>query len=243
MEKLKCLIVDDEPLAVDLLERYVSKTPFLELAGKFGSATEALSALQDSDFQLIFLDIQMPDLTGMEFSKILPGDKMIIFTTAFSNYAIEGYKVNTVGYLLKPFNYDEFLNAANKALNLSRLEKAKKDDQKDSKLDFIFVKSEYKQVKIVLDDVIYFEGLKDYIKIWLKNSPKAILTIMSLKSLENILPKDKFMRVHRSFIISLNNIQVVERSQVIMPNGERITLADQYKTTFQEFINRNSVQR
>lgn len=241
MAKLSCIIVDDEPLALDLLERYVLKTPFLDLKYRCNNAIEALDILNKEAIDVIFLDIQMPDLSGIELSRIINKNTKIIFTTAFNEYALEGYKVNALDYLLKPFNYEEFLRAANKAHEwFEMLNSAQKKEQQPDR-DYIFVKSEYKQLKINIDDIIYIEGLKDYVKIWLKSQPKPVLTIMSLKALTEDLPAEKFMRVHRSFIIALNHIQSVERSQAIMCNNERITIAEQYREQFQRFISGKSI--
>ncbi|WP_458626602.1 LytR/AlgR family response regulator transcription factor [Winogradskyella sp. PC D3.3] len=238
--KITCSIVDDEPMALNLVENYVEKTPFLELKNKFSSAIEAMEILKNNPVDLLFLDIQMPDLTGIEFSKMLPKETRVIFTTAFDHYALEGFKVEAIDYLLKPFDYAEFLAAANKANTWFELVKGKRKSILSEEKEFLFVKSEYKQLRVKLADVLYFEGLKDYIKIWLKDTPKPILTLMSLKSLEEELPETQFMRVHRSFIVSLNNIDVIERSQIII-NEQRITVSEQYKSKFLEFINNNSL--
>ena len=238
--KITCVIVDDEPMALNLVESYVEKTPFLELKQKCSSAIEAMEFIKETPVDLLFLDIQMPDLTGLEFSKMLPKDTRVIFTTAFDQYALEGIKVEALDYLLKPFDYAEFLAAANKANNWFALVKGKQQSMVSKEKEFLFVKSEYKQLRIKLADVLYFEGLKDYIKIWLRDNPKPILTLMSLKSLEEELPKTQFMRVHRSFIVSLKNIDVIERSQIII-NDQRITVSEQYKSKFLEFINNNSL--
>lgn len=233
-KKISCIIVDDEPLALELLEAYVSKTPFLELKGKFNSPIEALEFLHHESVDLAFLDIQMPDLSGMELSRSINKNTKIVFTTAFSEYALEGYKVNALDYLLKPFNYEEFLNAAYKVREWVELAE-KTVSTSASEKDFIFVKSEYKQIKIHLDNILYIEGLKDYVKIWLKGETQAILTLMSLKHLEEELPSEKFMRVHRSFIVALDKIQALERGQILI-NKERITVADQYKEAFNKFV-------
>jgi DNA-binding LytR/AlgR family response regulator len=233
MKRISCIIVDDEPFALDLVETYVSKTPFLLLKGKCHSALEAMRIVNSEKIDLVFLDIQMPDMNGIDFSKTLSPASKIIFTTAFKDYAFDGFKVDAVDYLLKPFNYQEFLKAVNKAkerLNIADSRLGLKAEN-----NFIFVKSEYKHLKINLDDVYYFEGLKDYVKIWLSSQPKPILSLMSLKTLEAELPRNKFMRVHRSFIIALDKIESIERSQVIIRN-ERITIAEQYKEKFQEFM-------
>lgn len=237
---ISCVIVDDEPMALNLVESYVEKTPFLVLKKKCSSAIEALEFIKTEPVDLLFLDIQMPDLTGVEFSKMLPNNTRVIFTTAFDQYALEGFKVEALDYLLKPFDYAEFLAAANKANTWFELEKGKQQNIISEEKEFLFVKSEYKQLRIKLTDVLYFEGLKDYIKIWLKDNPKPILTLMSLKSLEEELPETRFMRVHRSFIISLKNIEVIERSQIII-NKQRITVSEQYKPKFLAFINNNSI--
>jgi DNA-binding LytR/AlgR family response regulator len=237
--KISCLIVDDEPMALALIEKYVSKTPFLELKGKCSNAFDALRVLNSEEIDVVFLDIQMPELSGLELSKTISKDTKIIFTTAFSEYALDGFKADALDYLMKPFNFDEFYNASLKAKEWFAL-KRKEVAEKPKNADFIFVKSEYKQMKINFDEVLYFEGLKDYIKIWLVNQPKAILTLMSLKSLEEELPSSKFMRIHRSFIVALDKIEAIERSQVII-NKQRITVAEQYKSKFQEFISKNSI--
>lgn len=238
--KISCVVVDDEPMALNLVESYVEKTPFLELKKKCGSAIEAMAFIKDDPVDLLLLDIQMPDLTGIEFSKMLPKETRIIFTTAFDQYALEGFKVEALDYLLKPFDYAEFLAAVNKAHTWFTLVRGNKETIVSAEKEFLFVKSEYKQLRIKLADVLYFEGLKDYIKIWLKDNPKPILTLMSLKSLQEELPETQFMRVHRSFIVSLKNINVVERGQIII-NKQRITVSEQYKDKFLEFINRNSL--
>ena len=239
-QKISCIIVDDEPMALNLVESYVAKTPFLDLKKKCSSAMEALEFIKNEAVDLLFLDIQMPDLTGLEFSKMLPKETRVIFTTAFDQYALEGFKVEALDYLLKPFDYAEFLAAANKAQTWFELIKGNNKQEISEEKEFLFVKSEYKQLRIKLADVLYFEGLKDYIKIWLKNNPKPILTLMSLKSLEEELPETHFMRVHRSFIVSLKNVEVVERSQIII-NEQRITVSEQYKPKFLEYINQNSL--
>jgi DNA-binding LytR/AlgR family response regulator len=236
MRKINCIIVDDEPLALELVESYVNKTPFLELKGKCLNAFEAMQLMSTEKVDLIFLDIQMPDMNGIDFSQTLSGTR-VIFTTAFKDYAFEGFRVNAVDFLLKPFNYAEFLKAANKALE--RITSGDEKNTANGSDDFIFVKSEYKQIKINLNEVYYFEGLKDYIKIWLTSQPKPVLTLMSLKTLEEELPEEKFMRVHRSFVIALDKIDAVERGQILI-NNQRITVAEQYKNKFQKFVENKS---
>tara|TARA_R110002049_G_scaffold154966_1_gene319610 strand:- start:8840 stop:9547 length:708 start_codon:yes stop_codon:yes gene_type:complete len=232
--------VDDEPMALNLVESYIEKTPFLELKHKCSSAIEAMECVKKEPVDLLFLDIQMPDLTGIEFSKMLPKESRVIFTTAFDQYALEGFKVEALDYLLKPFDYAEFLVAANKANTWFELVWAQKTDNPAVDKEFLFIKSEHKQLRIKLADVLYFEGLKDYIKIWLKDNPKPILTLMSLKSLEEELPETQFLRIHRSFIVSLKNVETIERGQILI-NKERITVSEHYKPKFLDYINRNSL--
>ncbi len=233
------MIADDEPMALNLVESYVLKTPFLELVAKCSSAVEAMKVLEDgTKVDLFLLDIQMPDLSGLEFSKMLPKESKVIFTTAFDQYAIEGYKVNALDYLLKPFDYSEFLSAVSRAKEVLEPSENQNLIAKKSK-DFFFVKSEYKQIKIAFSSILYIEGLKDYVKIYTQNQPKPILTLMSLKKLEEELPADNFMRVHRSFIVALDKIEAIERNQIIIGNAQ-ITIAPQYKDELMEYINGKS---
>ena len=243
MKKITCLIADDEPMALSLIESYVLKTPFLELKAKCNSAIKAMEFLEtDSDIDLFFLDIQMPDLTGLEFSRLLPAKSKVVFTTAFDQYAIEGYKVNALDYLLKPFDYNEFLNAAQKARNhfeINCVQNAE-NQQNKKKSDFIFVKSEYRQIKINFSEILYIEGLKNYVKIYTSSHPRPILTLMSLKKLEEELPAEQFMRVHRSYIISLEKIEAIERNHVVIKDGF-ITIAPNYKDILMEYIKGKSI--
>ena len=233
MKKLTCLIVDDEPLALDLIESYVRRTPFLELAGRCASAFEAMEKIDNQAIDLIFLDIQMPDLSGLEFSRTLREGPRVIFTTAFEAYALEGFKVDALDYLLKPFNYEEFLRAANKAKAYFQLRDGQRETGEIS--PFLYVKSEYKLIKINLNEVLYFEGLKDYVKIHLETQDKPILTLMSLKALEEKLPAEQFMRVHRSYIVNLEKIELVERSRIVIGDFA-VVVAEQYREKFQAYL-------
>ena len=223
--RLTCAIIDDEPLAVSLLESYVLKTPFLDLQGTYNSALDALSDLRDRPVDLLFLDIQMPELSGLEFSRILNADTRVIFTTAFDQYAVDSYRVNALDYLLKPISYPDFLASANKALRwYELLRKPVSSEEKEESapiaekggMESIFVKSEYKLLQIELRKILYIEGLKDYVKIFVEDEPRPVLSLMSMKSLEDMLPSDRFVRVHRSFIvqpekINENQAQVMAR--------------------------------
>ena len=234
---MKCIIVDDEPLALDLLESYVQKTPFLELAGKYSSAVQAMKELAGHPADLIFLDIQMPELNGLEFSKMLPPDTRIVFTTAFDQYALDGYKVNALDYLLKPISYVDFLHAADKALHW--FERMQSSPRKEEEIDSIFVKSEYKLVQIELRNVLYVEGLKDYIKIYEEDNPKPVLSLMSMKAMEDLLPASQFMRVHRSYIVRKDKIRVIDRGRIVF-GKTYIPISDSYKQAFQEYLDKRS---
>lgn len=242
MISIKCIIVDDEPLALDLLESYVLKTPFMELMSKFTSPFEAMQYVTANKVDLIFLDIQMPGITGIEFSRILQNGPKVIFTTAYSQYALEGFKVDALDYLVKPFNYQEFLKAANKALTwFGMLSKQPEEKKVDSDDNAIFVKSEYKLLKIEYEKIIYIEGLKDYVKIYLTDQPRPVLTLMTLKSLEEKLTPHNFMRVHRSYIVNLNKISIIERNRIVF-GSTYIPIADGYKEKFQGFLDKRFME-
>jgi DNA-binding LytR/AlgR family response regulator len=234
---IQTIAIDDEPLALQLVKSYIQKTPFLELAGTFDNPLSAMEFLENNPIQLIFLDIQMPDLTGTEFARTLQSNSKIIFTTAFEKYAIEGFKLDAIDYLLKPFGYEEFLVAAQKARKLIDLEN-KSQTQIEANNEFLFLKSEYKIRRINFNDIIYIEGLKDYIKVFVQNEPKPILSLSTLKSIENKLPKNKFMRIHRSFIVNLQKINTIDRSRIVF-GDVYIPISDQFKDKFQEFLDNN----
>lgn len=232
--KLNCAIVDDEPLALGLLESYVDKTPFLELAGKYSSAVQAMKELPGKHVDLLFLDIQMPELNGLEFSRMVDSSTRIVFTTAFGQYAIDGYKVNALDYLLKPVSYADFLQAANKAVQWFELLQ-----QPEEEIQSIFVKSDYKLVQIELNKILYIEGLKDYIKIHEEDSPKPILSLMSMKAMEELLPSSRFMRIHRSYIVQKDKIRIVDRGRIVFGKNY-IPVSDSYKQVFQDFLAQRS---
>jgi len=240
---LNCIAVDDEPLALSLVCRFIEQTPFLNLAGQYPSAIEALKAIHSQKIDLVYLDIQMPDLNGIELARVIgkgPESPRIIFTTAFEQFGIEGYKVDALDYLLKPFNYEEFLRTATKAHSYYELinrpapapvvvESEYADDQ------YLFLKVEYQWVRIALDDILYIEGLKDYVKVHLKNVEKGVLSLTSLKLLEEKLSARKFMRVHRSFIVALDKITAMTKN-TIQIGKKSIAVGDQYKNAFNQFV-------
>jgi len=232
---ITCLLIDDEPLALDVLEGYVKSTPFLKLIARCTSAIAAIELMESEDIDLIFTDIQMPNLSGMEFSKLVLNKKAkIIFTTAFEDYALESYKVNAIDYLVKPIDYSEFFAAANKAKQqILKTPISTKVIMQNN--DYIFVKSEYKLIKIDLNDLIYIEGLKDYVKYYTVQSEKPILSLKSMKSLEAELSDKHFMRVHRSFMVNLKKITIIERNRIVF--GEKyIPVSEKYKEAFQAFL-------
>ncbi|REE80799.1 LytTR family two component transcriptional regulator [Lutibacter oceani] len=227
---MRCLIIDDEPLAIELLEDFVSKVPMLQLVASCSNAIEAASILQNHKVDLIFSDIEMPDFSGIEFIKSLDIKPLFIFTTAYSHYAVEGFNLNAVDYLVKPIPFHRFLKAVNRAHELLILKTEESNIEKPLKLvDFVFVKSDYENLKVNLDAIRYVEGLKDYIKIY-TDSPKPILTLCSLKAFEEKLTKD-FIRVHRSFIVSLKHIHSVQRNRILI-DSKRIPIGLNYKDEF-----------
>lgn len=237
---LTCFIIDDEPLALGLLESYVAKTPFLELTGKFSSAVAAVESVRETAPDIIFLDIQMAELNGMEFARLVPEKSRIIFTTAFEQYALESYKVNALEYLLKPFSYSDFLLAANKALQWQQLnEKAIAEKNKNSP-DCIYVKSEYRLLQIALSKILYIEGLKDYLKIYLEGEMEPVVSHITMKAMEEMLPDSDFMRIHRSFIIQKDKIKVVEHNRIVF-GKTYIPVSDSYKDAFQKFLDKRTL--
>ena len=235
---IKCAIVDDEPLAVELLASYVKKIPFLELCGKYNNATDALHGIGETPVDLLFLDIQMPELNGLEMSKMVPETTRIVFTTAFDQYAVDGFRVNALHYLLKPISYSDFMEACNKAMQWFQLVQ-QSEQQPTMPMEeprSIFVKSEYKLLQIDLDDIRYIEGLKDYVKIYTEQSPHPVLSLMNMKAIEQMLPASRFIRVHRSFIVQKSKIREIERNRIVF-GDVYIPIGDSYKQAFQDFIN------
>jgi DNA-binding LytR/AlgR family response regulator len=236
---IKVVAIDDEPLALQLVKGYIEKTPFLELAGSFDNPVDAVVYIRSSDVDLVLLDIQMPDITGTELARVISGGPKIIFTTAYEKYALEGFRLDAVDYLLKPFSYAEFLKSVQKAQKLIDLE-TKQLPSLEVKNDFLFIKSEYKIRRINFSEINYIEGLRDYVKIFLTEEKKPVLSLSTLKALEARLPDDRFMRVHRSFIVSLEKVKVIDRNRIVF--GEvRIPVTDQYKENFQKFLDGNFI--
>jgi len=235
---LNCAIIDDEPLAADLLASYTQNVTELNLIGVYDSAVKAMTVLRNSPVDLLFLDIQMPDLSGLEFASILPKETKIIFTTAFDRYAIDGYKVDAVDYLLKPISFDTFVMSVNKVVEKFKAANRHKLLLEDK---FVYVKSEYKLVKVGLREILYVEGLKDYIKIYLSDGRKPIMSLMNMKTLEDNLPRPPFLRVHRSFIVNMAMVDMVDRGRIVVGNSF-IPVSESYKGQFQDYIDDHTLQ-
>ncbi len=235
--EINAIAIDDEPLALELVSGYIGKTPGLRLAGKFDNPVDASEFIIGNEVDLIFLDIQMPDLSGIEFARIIEKGPKLVFTTAYEKYALEGYKLDAVDYLMKPFSYEEFLGAVNKVRKQIALEQQAIANI-EANNQFLFLKSDYKIRRINFNDILYIEGLKDYVKVFMLNNPKPVLSLTSLKTLGTKLPPEKFMRVHRSFIVNLERIETIDRSRIVF-GKEYIPIGEQYKEKFQEYLDKN----
>jgi len=236
---IRCLAIDDEPLALNKIAGYISRTPFLELSGACRSGYEAIELLSRTSVDLMFVDINMPDINGLDFVKSLQNRPQIIFTTAFSEYAIEGFKLDALDYLLKPIGYTEFLKASNKARSYlaSTISGSKKETSEN---EYLFVKSGSKNTRISLNEISYIEGMREYVRIHLV-SGKSLMPLLSLRSLEEELPHDCFMRVHRSYIVNLNQIVTVEHNRIVFDGKIYIPVSDQYKEQFHTFLSSHSL--
>ena len=237
---IRCLAIDDEPLALQQIAAYIGKVPFLELAAQCQSALEAHQFLQNDTVDVIFCDINMPDLNGMDFIKSLVVPPLVVFTTAYAEYAVEGFKVNAVDYLLKPFGLQDFMRAANRVRE--RLEGTTATAPapsapvaSDSDTDTIFLKTDYRIVKVAISDIRYVEAMSEYLKVWIEGDAKPIITLLSMKKMEEHLPQN-FMRIHRSYIINLTKIQEVNKNRVIMDRDTYLPIGDMYKETFQNYL-------
>ena len=236
MSLFRSIVVDDEPLARELVEGYVNQTPFLESAGSYPDALSAMEAIRNGmQAELLFLDIQMPNLSGLELSRLLPPEMKVIFITAFEQYAVEGFRVEALDYLLKPVSYADFLSAAQKAQRQFELERGAVKANVSVEERSIFVKTDYKIVQIHLDSVLYLEGVKDYVRIHTDDGP--VMTLMSMKAVEDALPDTRFIRVHRSFIVNLDRVTTIERNRIVF-GKVYIPITDSYKDRFMEILSR-----
>ncbi len=246
---IRCMAIDDEPLALQQIVAYIGKIPFLELAAQCQSAVEAKAFLEQDTVDAIFCDINMPDLNGMDFVKSLVTPPLVVFTTAYSEYAVEGFRVNAVDYLLKPFGLQDFQRAANRIqerleVRDKRLENTQSQDISPSSFlpppssendDVVFLKTEYRIVKVSISDIRYVEAMSEYLKVHLESEPKPIITLLSMKKMEERLP-DYFMRIHRSYIVNLTKIQEVNKNRIILDADTYLPIGDMYKDTFQAYL-------
>ena len=245
---IRCLAIDDEPLALQQIVAYIGKVPFLELAAQCQSALEARQFLEQDTVDAIFCDINMPDLNGMDFIKSLTVPPLVVFTTAYSEYAVEGFRVNAVDYLLKPFGLQDFQRAANRLKErltpsplsphpsaISPQTSSLSPQTSSLKDDTIFLKTEYRIVKVNISDIRYVEAMSEYLKVYLQGEAKPIVTLLSMKKMEERLPEN-FMRIHRSYIVNLNMIQEVNKNRIIMDADTYLPIGDMYKDTFQQYL-------
>lgn len=237
--KLRCIVVDDEPLAIEKLNGYVQKVPFLELQASFQSGLDALQYLKDNTTDLLFLDIQMDDLTGIQLLEVLKNKPQVVFTTAYSEYAIKGFELEVTDYLLKPISFERFLQSVNRIydkLNLKKTTEVPADTTTVNTTpapDFMFVKTEYRMEKVKFADVHYVEGMKDYLRI--VSPDKRIMTLTNFKNMLSMLPEKQFCRIHKSYIINLSKIQSIEKSHVVVLN-ERLPIGDSFRKSFFELL-------
>lgn len=234
---LNCIIVDDEPLAAELLASYVHRTPFLHLTGAYNSAVAAIKPIREDRIDLLFLDIQMPELSGIEFASLIPKTTKIVFTTAFSQYALDGYKVDALDYLLKPISYEDFLKSANKAYYW-HAEHSKQQIYTQDR--FMFIRSDYKLIKIDFDEILFIEGLKDYVKIYMDNDRAPVMTLLNMKKLEESLPQPEFLRTHRSYIVHMPRIEQIDRFRIVF-GSYFIPISESYKEEVQHYLDVHTV--
>ena len=245
MRPITCIIVDDEPLAVRLLESYVEKTPDLQLLASFTDSITAINAVKAQKPDLLFLDIQMPNIDGMELAHSLPEETRVVFTTAFKEYAFESYEVNALDFLLKPIRYNKFLIAVEKARKVFQQQPTQPQQPvvqpQQPNTVFIRVDGEWRNVPI--DQITYVNGMKDYVLFYLDNEPKALITHLTMKAVEDMLPKDRFLRIHRSYIIAVDKIQKVDRNDCVYIGKEIIHIPDGYQQTFRQFLETRSIEK
>ncbi len=239
MRPITCIIVDDEPLAVRLLESYVDKTPDLQLVASFTDSITAINAVKAQKPDLLFLDIQMPNIDGMELAHSLPEETRVVFITAFKEYAFESYEVNALDFLLKPVRYNKFLSAVEKARKLYQQTFAPQPQQPNTV--FIRVDGEWRNVPI--DQITYVNGMKVYVLFYLDNEPKALITHLTMKAVEDMLPQDRFLRIHRSYIIAVDKIQKVDRNDCVYIGKEIIHIPDGYLQTFRQFLDSRVISK
>ncbi len=234
--KIRCIVIDDEPLAIEILESYIEKIPYVELAGKFSNAIDALQYLKSNKVDLMLLDIQMPELTGMQLMKVLDNPPQVIFTTAYDSFAIKSYELDAVDYLLKPIEFDRFLKAIEKSWK--RIERGQslevnKVDQRSTKDTFIFIKTEHRVQRVEISEILYIEGMKNYLRVVTRTD--KFMTLQNFKSICELLPVNQFMRVHKSFVVAVDKIDSIERSRIRI-GKQLIPIGDTYKKDFDQLV-------
>lgn len=235
---MRCIAIDDEPLALQQMEGYIRKTPFLQFVKACRSGLEAMDLLSEHPVDLLFVDINMPDLNGLDFVRLLSVKPLVIFTTAYSEYAIEGFRVDALDYLLKPIGYPDFFRSAEKARKQFNLLKNNLVDRGEAQ--FLFVKSDYKTIKVDIDKIIYIESRGEYVRIYTEDMP-PVMPLGSLKSYEDSLPSNRFMRVHRSYIVNLDKINAIERKRIIIGSKIRIAIGEIYEEKFKKYLDKRSL--
>ena len=241
MRPLTCMIVDDEPLAVRLLESYVEKTPDLQLLASFTDSITAINAVKEQKPDLLFLDIQMPNIDGMELAHSLPAETRVIFTTAFKEYAFESYEVNALDFLLKPIRYNKFLGSTEKARKLIDVQQTASQPKQQPNTVFIRVDGEWRNITV--DQIIYVNGMKDYVLFYLDSEKKPLISHLTMKAVEEMLPSDKFLRIHRSYIVAVDKIKKVDRNDCVYIGEEIIHIPDGYLQTFRNFLETRSFNK
>lgn len=241
---MKCVVIDDEPLALAQMESYVSQVSFLECVAACSNSEEAMQALSSGNIDIMFTDIDMPGMSGLQLVRNLPNPPKVVFTTAYAKYAIDGFKVNAMGYLLKPFSFDEFLSVANKVYGIYLMEKAVKEDAANTGNEeepAIFVKSDYKMLRIPVYSIKYIESMSEYVRIFIDGNSKPVITLLSMKKIEEHLPANTFMRVHRSYIVNLSKIKEVSRMRIVYDNNVYIPVGEMYKDKLFEYIDKHFI--
>lgn len=243
---IRCIIVDDEPLAVMQLQKYVERVSFLECVGVCNSAAEAMELLAREAVDVMFLDINMPDVSGIQFVRSLLSSPLVVFTTAYSEYALEGYKVAAVDYLLKPISFDDFLRAANKVKIVCMGMRSLKDEASLASSaqhadDSLFVKSDYRIIRVPFNSIIYIESMSEYVRIFVEGKSKPIVSLLSMKKIEEVLPADVFMRVHRSYVVNLCKIKEVSKMRIIYDGDVAVPVGDMYKDAFYDYVDQRFI--
>lgn len=234
---IRCIAIDDEPLALQQMESYIGKIPYLELVAKCQNAEQAQEVINDDRIDAIFCDINMPELNGLDFVKSLANPPMVVFTTAYSEYAVDGFKLDAVDYLLKPFGLDDFKKAAEKVKKRYDAMKSTQEVSRVDEDDAIFLKTEYKIVRINIRDIRYVEAMSEYLRIYLDDVARPIIVLLSMKKMEERLPVSTFMRVHRSFIINLKKIKEISKSRIMLGEDVEVPIGDSYRDNFNAYIN------